>query len=805
MRSSTAQAAAIAAAAVLCASPGAAQDPPPAGVITPDSIAVEGNQRVPATTVRVTSGLLAGRPVGYRDLQRAIQNLYATAQYADVRIERRLVDSLTLVVIRVAERPVVLRWTVRGVERLGERAVKDRVTVAEGRPYDPAAAERSRGRIDSLYRAAGYHQARVAALTIWDADSQRVRLVFDIHEGRRVAISGVTIDGNARFSDEQIVAWMKSRPEGFWWFQSGQFEDDRLSEDLQVRVPAKYGERGYVDFQVLDDTVVVHEGTGKALLRVRVSEGDQYRVGTFDIVGNRRFTTTELEALYPFRSGGLTGFLGLGAGDVTSGAVFDQEKWDAATQSVRTAYYNNGYIYAQVRGDVIRRAGADGTSYVDLRWLIEEGQPAIVNRVEVRGNDVTHERVIREAIVMVPGDVFRQEALIRSYQNISNLGFFNQPLPFPDTRPANEQGDVDVVFRVTERRTGNINFGASVGQGTGLGGFIGLDEPNLFGRAKRGRLQWQFGRNINDFDISYTDPAIRESRISGTVSLHNTRVRYTIGDLGRLRRRGGSLRFGFPFLGDRYTRLFVSYALDEQTFTGSSTNPAFLSRFGCAACLRSTLGLSVLRDTRIDLPFPTAGALGSVSLAQTGGLMGGDGNFQKLEFEGRWYAPLGQFGGAAGGSPVKFVLGFSSRSGFIFGDTPFFEQLFFMGGTQFGIPLRGYNEFSITPRGFDPNAQGTAASGADAFGQAFLVLTGEVGMRLSQMFYTYGFYDAGNLWSRAGDFNTGRLFRGSGVGVAVISPLGPIGLDLAYGFDKTDRLGNADPGWKLHFRLGNFF
>jgi outer membrane protein assembly factor BamA len=216
--------------------------------------------------------------------------------------------------------------------------------------------------------------------------------------------------------------------------------------------------------------------------------------------------------------------------------------------------------------------------------------------------------------------------------------------------------------------------------------------------------------------------------------------------------------------------------------------------------------VSVLRDTRIDLPFPTAGAMGSVSLAQTGGVMGGHGNFQKLEFEGRWYAPLGQVGGAAGGSPVKFVLGFSSRSGFIFGETgTFFQQLFFMGGTQFGIPLRGYNEFSITPRGFDPTAQGSAASGADAFGKAFLVLTGEVGLRLSQMFYVYSFYDAGNLWSRAADFNTGRLFRGSGLGLAVISPLGPIGLDLAYGFDKTDRLGNPDPGWKLHFRLGNFF
>src|SRR5258708_31795423 len=90
-------------------------------------------------------------------------------------------------------------------------------------------------------------------------------------------------------------------------------------------------------------------------------------------------------------------------------------------------------------------------------------------------------------------------------------------MPFPDTKPANEQGDIDVVFRVSEKRTGNVNFGASVGQGTGVGGFLGLDEPNLFGQGKRGRFQWQFGKNINDFDISFTDPAIRESRISATI------------------------------------------------------------------------------------------------------------------------------------------------------------------------------------------------------------------------------------------------------------------------------------------------
>ena len=141
-------------------------------------------------------------------------------------------------------------------------------------------------------------------------------------------------------------------------------------------------------------------------------------------------------------------------------------------------------------------------------------------------------------------------------------------------KPAANGVDVDITFRVEERRTGNINFGASLGQGTGVGGFLGLEEPNLFGRGKRGKLQWQFGKNVNDFTLSYTDPAIRESRISGTVSLFDSRARYTIGDLGPQQATGGSLQLGFPFLGSRYTRLFTSYSYQRVQLQRGFGRPA---------------------------------------------------------------------------------------------------------------------------------------------------------------------------------------------------------------------------------------
>ena len=746
-------------AAALAPRPARAQGGGEAGGRIPDSIAVLGTKRVSRQTVLVTAGLVPGRTANYRDIQHSIQALYASGQFDDIRIDQDTTGPGVLV-IQVKERPVLAHWTVRGVNRVSEHAVRDKASLLVGRPIDPAQVERARGRIDSLYKAEGYYLSRVRALRVYDADSGSVRVIFDVDEGRRVAIARIDFRGNTRYSDKVLAKQMRTRPEGFWWFRDGSYDEEELRADLQERLPKFYGERGYVDFQVLDDSLVVNDTTGKATLLVTVSEGDVYRIGTVEIVGNRRFSTDQLEQFNPFQA------------DSGKRRVppFNQDKWDDATTKLKTLYYNNGYIYAQV------------------------------------SNDVTHERVIRDAIVVIPGDVFRQSALIQSYQNVSNLGFFQQPLPPPDTRPANDQGDVDVIFHVSEKRTGNINFGASVGQGVGVGGFLGLDEPNLFGQGKRGHFQWQFGKNINDFDLSYTDPAIRESRISGTVGVHNTRLRYQIADLGRLRRRGASLQFGFPAFNDRYSRLFLQYSIDEQTFEGSASDAAFRARFGCANCLRSTIGVSAMRDTRVDLPFPTGGTMTTIGVSQSGGPVGGRGDFQRIDLEGHWYAPLGQLGGGRLGSGgIKFVLGLSTRSGFVFGDSPFFDQLFFMGGTQFGIPLRGYDEFAITPNGFDPNASSSGASTANSFGKAFFSMTGELGMRLSQMLYVNAFFDAGNLWARASQYNPTRLFRGAGFGAAIISPLGPMGVDLGYGFDRTDIFGRPAPGWKLHFKLGNFF
>ena len=566
--------------------------------------------------------------------------------------------------------------------------------------------------------------------------------------------------------------------------------------------------RSFIDFRVVKDTLLVDEQNGKAVLEITVDEGRRYRVGSVTVDGNRFFTTDQILTLNPFEMRGNSGFSCLlrRCAD-SSTSVFDQAAWDDATSKLRTQYANEGYIYAEVRSEVERIESPDSSipGTVNLRWAIEESRPAIINRIDIVGNDVTHERIIREAIVILPGDVFAQDRIIRSYQNIANLGFFQQPMPFPDTRTANENGDIDLVFRVEEKHTGSVNFGASVGQGTGVGGFLGLEEPNLFGRGKRGRLQWQFGRNINDFSLSYGDPSLFGGRISGTGEIHNSRLRYIVGNLGRVTRRGGSLQLGFPLPRSRYSRLFVTGALDWEKYNAVNTTVNnFLYR--CRECLRTQLGVQFMRDTRIDLPFPTGGSMHQAGVTFNGPLKTGTATFQRYDLEGRWYTPVGRLGGGAsqvGG--IKLVLGLSTRAGFVVGhEGPFYTQLFAMGGTQYGIPLRGYDEFSITPFGYNPNSSSSQATQA-SFGKSYFSMTGEFGVRLTPQVYTSLFYDAGNVWATAASFNPTRLFRGAGFGLALITPLGPLGLDLAYGFDRTNALGRAEPGWKMHFKIGPFF
>ena len=778
----------------------------------PDSIAVRGAERVSEGEVRAEGGLLPGERLNFQVVQRAIKAIFGLGQFHDVQVvcDLESVPGRTLVAYVVQERALLGDVDVSGVEKLSERSVREKVTLLLGRPVDPAEIAASRARIDSMYRGAGYYLATVRIDSTAMPDG-RLGITFAVSEGRRLAISGLEFQGTDQVRPKTVAGAMQTKPEGFFFWRKGEFDDEKFAGDLGERIPQLYARLGHIDARVLEDTLLVDPELGKGKLRITLDEGPRYRIGTFGITGNRAVPTEMLDRM--FESSGRSPSLrerlfGLIKREARAEeGVFDAARWEKATQDVGNMYRDRGYIYAEVYPVIERTVDVDSQPTVNLRWEIDERQPAIVNRIEIVGNDYTSEDCIRRAIVLVPGGVFNQSALINSYQQIQNLGFFETPMPFPVPKQVNEAGDVDLIFTVKEKRTGSLNFGASMGQGgVGFGGFIGAEQPNLFGQCKRGSINWQYGRFFNDFTLTYSDPALRRTRTSGTVSAYRTQSRFIVGNLGQNIRTGAQFRLGFPVPWSYTSAFSVTYGAESATFTQGALVGS------CSRnCFRSSLGLDYTFDNRLGMPFPFTGSLRTVTADFSGGPLGGEVSFQRYTGEFRSYTELASFGGNLGGQPKSVVLGLTVKAGALVGNSGpfFFQQQFAVGGVMFGQALRGYPEFSITPNGFNTTTD-QFRSDPESFGKAFLVTTGEVGLRFNSMLYVNAFFDAGNNWATAQQFNPTRLFRSAGVGVSTVTPLGPLGLDLAYGFDRlavepTTRRVQPDPRWQFHFRLGQLF
>ncbi len=767
-----------------------------------DSIVVEGNRWVEASVILGTIGIEPGSEVNFRDIQAAERRLWATGRFEDIQVYARggaTDDDAVILTFRVEERAMVRRLRIEGLESLSERDVRDEVDFRLGEPFMPQRVVQARAFIRDRLAEQGIPFAQIdeELIPVAGTDGQEVELVLRVTEGQRVTVATVDFQGNEVFSDSELTGAMATRPEGFWWFRTGEYREQELEADLSERLPEFYASHGHLDFQILEDTLVIDQRTGKSRLEVTVEEGPQYHVADFSIEGNRRFPAQDLERYLAEDEGGLLHTLRLRRAPDEDGRVFDQTAFNEAVQQVEQLYRNEGYLYVQVRPSVERLPPEEGEDNprVALRWQVQEGQPAYVRRVNIEGNTFTHDRVIRERIALLPGDVYSEDRILRSYQAISGLGFFETPLPFPDIEPDERTGDVDITFVVEEQQTGSINFGTSMGGATGVAGFVGYEQPNLFGQAKSGSLRWDFGRFQNNFQLQYTDPALRQSRISGSLSLFRARDRFFTFATGEQIQTGGSVRFGIPIRGSQNARVFMGYNLSRSEFRlreGADDQSLFARPPGT----RSTVTLGITRQTRDHPIFPTIGSVLSFDSDLSGGILGGDGDFTKHRARGEWWVPVGRVGGEQPGSrPVIFTLGLKAEAGAIFGDAGNFPfDRFWLGGVQFGESLRGYEETTITPQGYFPRGSGQI-SDVQRLGDTFMKMSAEYAVRLNDNISVSAFYEAGNVWRSPREVDPSRLFRGAGLGVQLVTPFGPIGLDYAYGFDRDD------PGWQLHFRM----
>lgn len=769
-------------------------------------IVVEGNQHVSRDRILLTLGLRIGDELATETVREGIRRIYGMGNFSDVVVEAEPRDDGTLrIVVIVEERPRVSEVEILGNKKISESDIRSVLRVEAGTPFDSSRLEDSKVAVRKLYEGKGFPGVKVEAESEATSAST-VRVVLTVEEGQRITVKEILFEGNEALSDNDLKKVMETK-EDRWWRTDAFLDSAVLDEDLR-KVGDRYRAEGYVDAKAVGyETAYSKEGR-QVTLTIRVLEGAPYDVAAVEWVGASEFAVEPLDAL-------------------TTLEVGSRYKPGDAERTIREAYSwygERGYIHARI--DDTEEVESEGR--LKVRFFVDEQEPAHVGQIRIEGNTRTKEKIIRRELTIKPGDLYQTSAIIASQRRIANLGFFDGPtVEFADSK---SQGDVDLVFTVTERQTGRAGVGVSHTSEKGITGFLELTEGNLFGNGQFLDLKWEFGKKNTEVVLGFTEPWFRDRELSVGFDVYDTDDRRAYGGLSdgfyegafpdsvadeinddsgnssryyivKRERRGGDVRLGWPFLGSKSTMLYGKYTLEQVRLTeyvdvtrdvldenevvvGDTTatyyvrDPEWEWRSGATATLvrRTT-------DRRIH---PRLGSYTRFTADVFGGAFGGDVGYQRYIVDSRRYVP------ALWGTTLML----RTRAGLVtgYGDpsTVPDDTRFELGGV--GVDgIRGYDNLSILP-------PGQSVYG----GRTMLIGSAELKFPLTKQtsdlpIHGLFFVDTGNTWDSVEDTAPGAgLYWGAGAGLRVEVPvLGNIGIDMGYGFDEE-----KGGDWIVHYQFG---
>lgn len=432
---------------------------------------------------------------------------------------------------------------------------------------------------------------------------------------------------------------------------------------------------------------------------------------------------------------------------------------------------------------------------IDINIHILENSRFKIDRIDITGNSRTKDNVIRRELYTIPGDYFSKSNIMRSIQQLAQLQYFQpETLQREGVVPqVATDSTVNLLYKVSEKSSDYFN--ASIGyNGTwGLSGSLGftfsnfsLAQPFQVGAGQILNLNWTFGvgNYYRTFSLGFTEPWFMDTPTSLGFEVFDTRQRYYLdlqqtGITGKLGRR---LTWPDDYF---YIQGLLRYQHNDIIDGGGYYRTGLSDQF--------TMGFTILRNSIDDPIFPASGSRISLNAEFSGGsFLPGNVDYNKYEFKAEWFRSLF--------NTNKFVLYTAANFGYIdelVKDTsiPYFD-LFNMGGNGLmynTIPLRGYEDRSIGPK------QG---------GRAYMKYTIELRIALAKEpipIYLLTFAEAGNATATLHELDFTNLRKSIGVGARImLQPVGLVGFDYAYGFDRF-RVDGQQPTWIFHIQFGKGF
>jgi outer membrane protein insertion porin family len=684
------------------------------------------------------------------DLERTpeiIRELYSTGFFDDIELLRR--DNI--LVVKVVERPSIAEVNFEGNDDIEDEALEqalEQVGMSKGRIFDQNKLEKLELELQQVYYSLGKYAARIDA--DWrKIDEDRIAIDITISEGISATIKSINITGNQDFEEEELLELFQLETSDSGWFSDDEYSSTKLTADLES-LKSYYLDQGYVQFQVVSQQVTISPDRKDITISININEGKQFRVGGIKITGEMVVDEVELQALVSLREG-----------DVVS-----RKRINSVVTAMQKRLGEDGYAYANVR---VASDVNEEEQTVMLQFIVLPGKPMRVRYIKFVGNEKTKDLVLRREMRQFEGEMYRRSKVDRSRVRLQRLNYIGSAnirlVKVPDV-----DDQVDLEVEISERFSGNLQLGLGYSQVQGVILNLGFAHENVFGSGNSLKFNFDNSAASERYSLAYENPYYTASVDYGIPLSEFNRLRLEIGVLrDDFKTTGSSSQEVYDFVRD------TSDEYDDATPNSEIDGEKYDTVF-------TTIGLS--KDTRNRRIFADSGHLNSIGLE----VHSGDLDYYKVRYRHQ----------TAYGLTDNITFNFRGRIGYGegYGDTddlPIYEK---------------YNAGGIrTVRGYEFNSLGPLDSEGDPVGGNLQVITNTEllfpieALGSSETFRLGLYFDAGNVFADAEDFESEELRQSVGVSAKWFSFIGPI--EFSYAVPVNDESG--DDVENFQFALGASF
>ena len=446
-----------------------------------NKIEINGNKRISDETVKVYGSISLGKDLTKSDVDKILQNLYSTEFFKSVSVE---LDKNVLKV-NLKEYPIINELVILGESKSQFRnEIKKLINLKKNGSYIDTKLSQDIEIIKKLYSSIGYNFSTVET-KIKKIDDYNLDLVFDIKKGNLTSVSKIFFTGDKKIKDKRLRDIIVSEEDKFWKIitKNTRFSLNLVNLDKRL-LENYYKSIGYYDVQVSSSSAEILD-TGKVNITYSIDSGKRYIIDkiktdldpVFD--NNIFFPLNEVYRKY--------------IGDYYSPFKIKKilDEIDIIIEKNNLQFVEHR-VKETIQGDTI-----------NLSFIISEGEKILVERINIKGNNITNESVIRSELILDEGDPFTKLGLDKSVANIKSRNIFKSVKANITDGSSSDQKIIDI--EVEEKPTGEISAGAGVGTDGGTFA-IKVKENNWLGEGKKVSFDVELSEESLKGEVSYENP-----------------------------------------------------------------------------------------------------------------------------------------------------------------------------------------------------------------------------------------------------------------------------------------------------------